>query len=240
MANIIPEGWSVPERVRQRVGKEAGKQRAICEEGHLLLIVYDVPQADESARSAKLFWRDREGAWRSPPSGDMNALPALRRVIEAYHQCIAELDRRVDSGKSAQDFFHVLNHANPVSRAARNLARAMQEARDHVDDREVIALRDTTHELERSAELVVTDAQNALNFTIARNAESQAALGQKALDAQHRLNLLAALFFPVTAVGSILGMNLPTGLERAHPALYWAILMAAFASGFVLRGSLSR
>ncbi|MBK8697659.1 MAG: hypothetical protein IPN17_36770 [Deltaproteobacteria bacterium] len=49
------------------------------------------------------------------------------------------------------------------------------------------------------------DARNALEYTVARNTEAQAANGQRAVEAQHRLNLLAALFFPVTAIGLMLG-----------------------------------
>jgi hypothetical protein len=240
MAQVIPEAWQVPARVRQRVGVQAGRQRAIVEDGHLLLIVHELPKEDDDTRAAKLFWRAPDGTWRASGAGQSNGLAVLKRHLDAVRQALAQLDDRVDAGKTAQDYFAVLNVATPLQRVARNLHKALQEAREGVDDREVIALRDTAGDLERTAELLVSDARNALEYTVARNAEAQAANGQRAVDAQHRLNLLAALFFPVTAVGSILGMNLRTGMESASPAVFWAVVVAAFASGFAIRGSLNR
>jgi Mg2+ and Co2+ transporter CorA len=53
--------------------------------------------------------------------------------------------------------------------------------------------------------------------------------------------VLAAFFFPVTALGSILGMNLPHGLERYQsPWLFWGALGFALLVGGWLRASLAR
>lgn len=238
--SVIPDAWQVPNRIRQRVGAQAGRQRAIVEEGHLLLIVHELPKEDEVERAAKLFWRAPDGTWRATGAGQSSGLPVLKRHLESYQQALHQLDGRVDAGKTAQDFFNVLNAATPLQRSTRNLHKALQEAREGVEDRDIITLRDTAGDLERTAELLVGDARNALDFTVAKNAEAQAANGQRAVDAQHRLNLLAALFFPVTAIGSILGMNLRTGLEHASPAVFWVVLAAAFGCGFAIRGSLDK
>lgn len=238
MAKVIPEGWAVPEKVRQRVGVQAGRQRAIVEEGHLLLILHEPPQPEEVTRPARLFWRSPEGKWRATGAGQADGLGVLKRHLDTLRQLLQQWDARVDGGKSAQDFFAVLNAATPLKRTTRNLHKALQDARESVDDREVISLRDLAAELERSAELLVSDARNGLDFTVARNAEDQAVQGRRSAEAQHRLNLLAALFFPVTAIGSILGMNLRTGLEGAPPGVFWAVLVLAFGVGFWIRGSL--
>ena len=240
MAQVIPDAWQVPNRIRQRVGVQAGRQRAIVEEGHLLLIVHELPKDDELTRPAKLFWRSPEGAWRASGAGQSSGLPVLKRHLESVQQALVQLDERVDGGKTAQDFFTVLNAATPLQRTARNLHKAFQDAREGVEDRDIIALRDSAGDLERTAELLVGDARNALEFTVAKNGEAQAANGQRAVDAQHRLNLLAALFFPVTAIGSILGMNLRTGMEHAPPVVFWVVLVAAFGSGFAIRSSLEK
>lgn len=240
MAQVIPDAWQVPNRIRQRVGAQAGRQRAIVEEGHLLLIVHELPKDDEVTRPAKLFWRAPDGAWRASGAGQSGGLPVLKRHLESIQQAIVQLDERVDSGKSAQDFFTVLNAATPLQRTSRNVHKALQDAREGVEDRDIITLRDSANDLERAADLLVGDARNALEYTVARNAEAQAANGQRAVDAQHRLNLLAALFFPVTAIGSILGMNLRTGMEGAPPFVFWAVLVFAFGSGFAIRSSLEK
>jgi hypothetical protein len=240
MAQVIPDAWQVPNRIRQRVGAQAGRQRAIVEDGHLLLVTHELPKDDEITRPAKLFWRAPDGTWRASGAGQSSGLPVLKRHLETVQQAIAQLDDRVDAGKTAQDFFTVLNAATPLQRTTRNLHKALQDAREGVDDREIITLRDSAGDLERAAELLVGDARNALEFTVAKNGEAQAANGQKAVDAQHKLNLLAALFFPVTAIGSILGMNLRTGMEHAPPYVFWAVLLTAFASGFAIRNSLGK
>jgi len=238
MAKVIPEVWAVPERIRQRVGAQAGQQRAIVESGHLVLVVHEPPKPDETTRPALLFWRSPEGTWRATGAGQTDGLKALKRHLDTLRQVIQQWDGRVDAGKSAQDFFAVLTAATPLQRTTRNLHKALQSAREAVEDRELLTLRDAAAELERSAELLVTDARNGLDFTVARSAEDQAVQGRRAAEAQHRLNLLAALFFPVTAIGSILGMNLHTGLEGAPPAVFWVVLVLSFGVGFVIRGRL--
>lgn len=240
MKQVIPESWQVPARFRQRMGAQAGRQRAMVEEGHLLLVLHEVPKPDGNERSAKLFWRAPDGTWRASGAGQNDGLPVLKRHLEAYQTSLNALDVQVDKGSTAQDFFAVLNAATPLQRATRNLHKAMQEARDGVDDREVITLRDAAGELERAAEIVVSDARNGMEYCVARNAEREAANSAKAVEAQHKLNLLAALFFPVTAIGSILGINLRTGLEHTSPVVFWVVLVSAFGVGFAIRGSLNK
>jgi len=240
MAKVIPDLWAVPERIRQRVGAQAGRQRAIAEAGHLLLILHEPPQPDEETRAARLFWRTPEGQWRATGAGQTDGLGVLKRHLDTLRQLLTQLDAQVDAGKTAQDFFAVLTAATPLHRTTRNLHKALQDARDAVDDREVITLRDRAAELERTAELLLSDARNGMEFTIARSAEEQAAHGRRAAEAQHKLNLLAAMFFPVTAIGSILGINLRTGLEQAPPAVFWAVLVLSFGVGFVIRGQIDR
>ena len=49
------------------------------------------------------------------------------------------------------------------------------------------------------------------------------------------LNVLAALFFPLTAVASIFGMNLASGLNGASPLIFWVICALGVAFGFSIR-----
>jgi Mg2+ and Co2+ transporter CorA len=51
----------------------------------------------------------------------------------------------------------------------------------------------------------------------------------------HRLNLLAALFFPIAALSSIFGMNAKHGLEAfPSPWIFWGVLGVGFLSGLIL------
>jgi len=105
----------------------------------------------------------------------------------------------------------------------------------------LISLRDMANDIERSVELVHADAKNGLEYTIAKRTEEAADLSERIAKSGHRLNLLAALFFPVTAVGTMFGMNLTHGLEdAAAPLMFWVVLVLAFAVGFFVRSSISR
>lgn len=238
-APILPERWEVPERFRQRVGSQAGRQRAMLEGGHLLLILHEIPSADTRERGARLYWRAPGGAWRaSGVKGD--GLPALKAHIEEFREAIHALDDKVDHATQAVELYHVLRAAGPIARAARNLHRTLQEAREGVDDKNIISMRDAAGEVERASEFLVNDAKNALEFLETKAAEEQTVLARKAADAQHRLNLMAALFFPVTALGSIFGTTLRTGLEGQGAWFFWVIFGMAIVIGFLVRGSVTR
>src|SRR6185369_13128332 len=217
MATLIPDTWGVPERFKQRLGSSAGRQRAMIEAGHLLLILHAVPQPADAERAARLFWRNPAGEWRATGAkGD--GLKALKEHLEQYRKRVAELDESIDTATSARQLYQIIRHIAPIARAARNQHRALQEAREGIDHRDLIVLRDAAGDIERASDLAASDAT----------------------DAQHRLNLIAALFLPITAVGSVLGVNLRSGLEGQSPVLYWAVVGIAFATGFFVRASVTR
>ena len=63
--------------------------------------------------------------------------------------------------------------------------------------------------------------------------------GREMAIAGHRLNVLAAVFFPVVTIASIFGMSLKHGLEDVFsPILFWVVLLIGIVSGFVLKSSI--
>lgn len=244
MAHVIPEPWQVPLRFRQRVGAHAGKQRAMVEGGHLLLILHEVPKPGDPERTARLFWRDPSAQWKAS-GGQGNGLAALKRHIEGFQAAVQELDEKVDKShrnlsQGADALYDVLRTITPLHRTVRHLHKTLQDAREGIDDKELISMRDLANDLERASELVVADAKNALEYTEAKAAAEQAVSAMKTVDAQHRLNLLAALFFPVTAVASVLGTEMRTGLEGTGAWLFWLLIASSIAAGFFIRGSLGK
>lgn len=224
-----------------RLGSSAGRQRAMTHGGHLLLILHAVPKAGEPDREAAIFWRTPQAVWKGAGAG-RGGLPTLRKLLEQYQQSIDALESQVDRAVRASDYFEVLQQSAPTSRSARNLCKALQAAREAIkEDSMIISLRDAANDIERAAELVHADANNGLEYTIAKRTEEAADLSERIAKSGHRLNLLAALFFPVTALGTMFGMNLTHGLEDAGtPLVFWAVLAIAFAVGFFVRGSISR
>ena len=87
------------------------------------------------------------------------------------------------------------------------------------------------------ADLAYQDAQNTLGYTAALQAESQAAAGYQMAVSAHRLNILAAFFFPMATLSAIFGVNLQTGLEQqSAPLPFLALVSISVICGFVLKG----
>jgi hypothetical protein len=239
MASLIPETWGVPERFRQRLGTSAGRQRAMVDAGHLLLVLHELPQPGDVERTARLFWRAPTGEWRATGSKG-NGLKVLQEHLASYRKRAQELDDEIDGATTAAQLYNVLRSATPLARAARYMHRALQEAREGVDNRDIIVLRDIAGDIERTVELLAGDAKNALDYIEAKEAEAQTVLARRATEAQHRLNMVAALFLPITAVGSVLGMNLTNGFEHLGAATFWVVCGVALATGFVVRSIVTR
>ena len=95
-------------------------------------------------------------------------------------------------------------------------------------------MRDQMSEVERSAELLQIDVQNAIQYSMAKQAELQSGHIRMQSRASHRLNILAAIFLPLATLSSVFGMNLTSGVEHATPLLFWSILtLGAIIGGVV-------
>jgi Mg2+ and Co2+ transporter CorA len=232
----LPPGWELPDSIRVRLGDSAGKQRAMIEEEHLLLILHKTPAPGATtAREAAFFWRDPDGDWKA--SNGKAGLGALKNHLAEYERAVDELDTQLDKAQDAAALFRVLEAAVPLHRAAKNQHAALQAAREALPTvREIIVLRDAASEIDRHSELLEIDARNAVDYRIARQGEEQNRLSLEMTRAGHRLNFLAALFLPLTAVASVFGMNLPSGLEQSPTWLFWSVLGFGLLLGFILRG----
>jgi hypothetical protein len=240
MAKVLPSSWEVPAKLRDRFGEQAGRQRAMSADGHLLLVLHEVPKPSEPSRSAVLFWRAPSGAWRSHGPSGGGGKAGLSAHVDAFVSAAVALDARLDAASKAADYFEVIQAAAPLARTSRHLLATLQAAREACpEDRELIVLRDRAADAERAAELAHGDAKAGLDFTIAKRGEEQAALAERIAASGHKLNLIAALFLPLSAVGSMFGMNFQHGLETLHaPWLFWIVLGLAFAFGYLVRASI--
>lgn len=206
--------------------------------GHILLILHEVPEPGIPERKGLFFWRDPKGAWKTSAPG--NGKRALRDLVERYVNRVDQLEKAFADANSAARLFPVLRAITPIVRSSKHLHEVLQCAREAVRlDRDIINLRDLAGEVERAAELLNAEAKTALEFDIAEAAEAQAKINQSLALTGQRLNLLAALFLPLTAVASVFGMNLESGLEKVgHPFLFWAVLATGIVVGVFLRGRL--
>jgi hypothetical protein len=231
-AIYIPKTWDLPEAIRKRLGESVGRQRMIHEEGNTLLLLHQVPRAeDDEVRQAVVFWRNQNGEWKSAPNG--GGLSALEAHIESYRGAIHRLDEEVESAETARQYFEVMRHSHPLQRATRSLLDVMQAARETLrDDTRVITLRDQAADLERAIELVAADAKAGMDFTLAESASQQAASAEVANLEARRLNRLAAFFFPLATLVAVFGMNSPE--EVCKSSGFWVVLGIGIVLGFLV------
>ncbi len=237
MANtsLLPKSWEIPKIFRDRLGSQPGKQRAMFEEGHLLLVLHAPPKADEDTREGRFFWRDSAGKWRSTLGGA--GIGAMQQHLKDYRDALEAIEHEEESANTAKDYFHVLCDLTPLRRSSRNLHQALQAAREMApSDQALIDLRDEAYALERESELLYGDTKNGLDYYSAKKEEEQAEQGHRMLKSGHRLNVLAAIFLPLMTLTSLLGMNIRHGLETATPPYtFLAILAVGLALGFMLK-----
>lgn len=236
----LPSSWKVPENIKKRFGeKRAGKQRAMIAEDHLLLVLHKVPQPEPREIESVFFWRSPNGEWKY--SGRGKGLNSLLKHIEEYSLAEQNLLSRYQQAITANHYFQLLEDITPLLRATINLHVTLQSAREGIsEDKDIIDLRDWTDEIERSLTLLNINTKNALDFQIAQQGEEQAKLSQKSLKASDRLNTLAAIFLPLTAISSVFGMNLPHGLENTSIQLFWGVFVFGISFGFLIRGWIFR
>ncbi|NQY66029.1 MAG: hypothetical protein HRT38_20580 [Alteromonadaceae bacterium] len=228
----IPPGWKLPVEITCRLGSSSGRQRIIAENDHILIVLHKVPKEHESHRESVFFWCDPEGSWNTSAQG--NGLRALDEYLEDYSKMEEVLDESYEKAVVAGDFFKLLEKIAPVQRAVKNMCKTLQDARQIVGE-DLIDYRDKAEELHRNIELLYIDSKNGLDYAIAKKAEEQSELQRQTLKAGHRLNTIMALFLPITAAASLLGMNITHGLEKAETWVFGAIVGVCSVLGLLMR-----
>jgi hypothetical protein len=226
--------WELPEAIRARLGQDNyGAQRAIAEAGHVLLVLHEPPKPGAHEREHAVFLHTPDGQWafHGQPHGEQ----ALTAVLDRYQKALDGNDALYEKAQHAAALFDVIERLRPLARAAANLSVALQKARELTrQDKAVITARDRAQELSRNADLLLADAQLALNFHLAKQAEAQTRAAEDGQRAQQKLNLLAAFTFPPLALATVFGMNLHSGLEDLHPVGFWLVFAAGGLLGAVL------
>ena len=236
----IPDEWKIPDALRLRLGANTtGRQRALLAEGHLLLVLHEVPRHGQRERRGVYFWRAPDGSWCS--SAECEGIPTLATHVNDYSSAADELESKYQAATMAKDYFALLQEVAPILRSATNMYSALQSAREALPDLPaLISVRDTAGDVVRSLELLHTDAKNALDYDVAKSSEEQAILGEEAVRSGVRLNILAAIFLPLSTVTGMLGVNLALGLEGAPVWASWSLFGLGLVIGLIVRGWVMR
>ncbi len=238
---MIPQDWEIPEAISTRFGRTGGRQRAMYADGHLIIVLHKVPEPDSLTRTAAFFWRKPDGTWVANADAESSGLDALDEHLECYERTITGLEAAHEAACTSTEHFYVLERIGAIDRAARNLVAALQSAREQFgNDLTLINIRDRALEISRTAELARADSKNGLEYAIARQAEQQARITDRMATAAHRLNIVAAIFFPLTALGGLLGMNMHNGLEKLPIWSFWLVLCVGFLVGLLVSHLVTR
>jgi Mg2+ and Co2+ transporter CorA len=243
----VPKIWDLPFEIRARVSEHSGRQRAITSDGHLMIVMHKVPEARTTRRESVYLWRNRKSEWKFSERGA--GLSGLNNVAEGYEEVVQQLEKMQDDANSPEGWYAVVEQAAPLLRASRNLYDALIEARailespddpttsESPEDRAIFQPAcDRINGVFRAAELLHQDAKNAIDFSIAKQAQVQAVVNREQARAAHRLNVLAAIFLPLGTIASVFGMNLHSGLESSQIWLFWLVLFFGVGLGVGIGG----
>lgn len=209
-------------------------------EGHLLLVLHEPPNPNDQERKAKLLWRAPNGDWACNTDGSVSNL--LKKHVASFAERAEDLESKMQEASCADDYFFLLQAIAPLHRSSRNLHATLQQARDMIsEDRAIIVARDSAGDIERTFELLHLDAKNGLDYTVARKSELQSQQTYEMALSAHRLNVLAAIFFPITALSSIFAMNPSLAPELLlHTPTFWTVVGAGSLCGLLLSRSIVR
>ncbi len=223
---LIPSTWTLPDEFRMRLGASVGRQRFMNAQKDNLIVAHYVPDHDEVGRRGILFWRDSSGEWRAS-NGDPGKV-ALKQHLDRYAKRIEDFDQLESKADRADDYLPILEGLAPIVRSARNLLDVLEEARKSItEDRSLIDHRDRAYDLSRTADLLYEDAKNSMDVAMVRKADEQAQSSHQMALASHRLNLLAAMFFPFATLGAIFGTTLTDNWSWSQTPLPFLLYLAA-------------
>ena len=233
--SLIPKQWQVPQIFRDRLGAEPGQQRIMVEEGQYLIILHQVPTAaDRGNRTAALFWINEQGEWKSTPNS--GGIAGLIAHLDEYEERVKTLEQELDASQSASaaDLHKIHDESTPLYRASRHLLAVMQELRKlFPENRKILLLRDSAVNIERASELILADTKSSLEYLIAQSSKIQADAAHQATLEANKLNRLAAFFFPVITIISVLSLKNP-GEALKEPSTYIVITLGLVLGLFLL------
>lgn len=221
-SKLIPPTWELPDYFHRRLGDQAGRQRAMCEDKNLLLVLHEPPAPNERKRGHRLIYRSADGNWLSTGRG--SGLADLKNLVDTYSQQFALLEQQSEAAKTADEFLALTEAIIPLRRAARNFYQVLQEARESMPDvRELINFRDQAYELSRTGELLTEEIESAMELTRMRRAEEQSRAAHVMTTQAHRLNLLAGFFLPLVTLASIFSISPGLGFVEtlSSPTVQW-------------------
>lgn len=226
----LPEHYEIERELREQLSGRPGHQRCVVGHDELLLVLHEVPEVGIPERDAVFFWRRQDGRWLQPGGPGLDELESL---LERYAKAIDGNEEILGKTESTEQVFRILRHAGPLSRSARNIVQALEQALvQEPDDKEIRAFRDRARELERAAELLQSDARETLVYWQAEASEEHAKSSERLGNILFKLNLVTGFFLPLIAFGGLFGMNLD--LPDFVKGMFWWVFFGGLIVGGLL------
>ncbi len=245
---LLPADWAVPQIFKDRLGDGPGRQRTMVADGHVLLVLHKAPDVRQNTRHARVIWRGPDGTWKC--NDGTEGMVALKQHLAEYDEVLISLDAAEHDAAGQRQYIQVLTRLAPVLRAARHLHSALQEARDACKtEKAIVNARDHAYRLERTIELLMSDARGSLDLAQLEQAEKQATSNESMAKAAHRLNMLAALFLPLATLSGILGVSFDHPGKDGNTLLplwkpeylgFWMMVTVGLVAGLVIAGLVSQ
>lgn len=235
LISLLPEQWNLPKAIRRRLGQQAGRQRCMSAENHLLLVLHEPPAGAEISFTGRFFWRRPDGSWTSNNLGD--DIDALELHLDEFDHLLDRLEEKELIARTADEYFSVIEELIPLHRSAENMYLAVQSAREsQSEDLRLIDCRDQAYEIFRSSDLLLNDCKAAMDYAIAKRSEEQARYSFELAASANRMNTLIAIFLPLATLSSIFGMNLSHGYENSfQPFGFFAVIGCGLFLGIALK-----
>jgi len=81
----LPAHFEIEPELREQFSNRPGHQRCVEGRDELLLVVHEVPQADQAERDAWFFWKRHDGRWTQPGG---SGLSELGELLDRYELAI--------------------------------------------------------------------------------------------------------------------------------------------------------
>ncbi len=99
---------------------------------NLLLILHEVPEADEVSRRGILYWRDGSGQWKA---SDGSPASCLQQHLQRYAKRLEEFDQLEHAAQSADEYSRLLEGLAPIARSVRNLLETSRRSAESYPQR---------------------------------------------------------------------------------------------------------
>lgn len=235
LISLLPSEWELPQAIRRRLGQQAGRQRCMSAENHLLLVLHEPPTGSEISFTGRFFWRKPDGSWSSSTLGD--TIDSLDQHLDEFDDLLDRLEEKEIIARTADEYFSIIEELIPLHRSAENMYLAIQSAREsQPEDFRLIDCRDQAYEISRSSDLLLNDCKAAMDYAIAKRTEEQALYSFELAASANRMNTLIAIFLPLATLSSIFGMNLGHGFEnQLQPFGFLGVIICGLILGLALK-----